>query len=458
MSRNNNDYSGVHQIPNFLRDLKGEPDWLSAIRQKAWERFEAMQWPDSSSEEEWRRSPVDHPLLDGTAFSLPQLSGQALQAAEAGQQALDTADAELAGPAIPLQQLTGYLAYNMSEAVMCAKDSSCQGMMVFTLDDICRGTVPDDIQLEIADFMLARLDSADNRFIPWNMAIMNTITVIVAEKDTICEKPFLIDYLINGANTVFSPVTIVIQKMGSQLSVLERFRSFNDLDSTLVNRGLIGSTANQSRLFLNLVQETGSECRYFSFASISCRRDSFVSQFEGHFGAGFAKGRVEAVMHDVNGEASVNGAYFGTDEQHYDFRTVQRHLSGNASSQALYRGVVKDSARTLHQGLIAVEEGASRTDAYLTNNNLVLNDGARADSIPTLEIKHDDVKCSHGSTTGSLNPAHLFYLLTRGFSVAEAQALLIEGFLLEPAVDLPVCVQQHVKLLVAEKLQGSAEV
>jgi Fe-S cluster assembly protein SufD len=114
-----------------------------------------------------------------------------------------------------------------------------------------------------------------------------------------------------------------------------------------------------------------------------------------------------------------------------DIGTLQEHRSPRATSDALYKGAVHPGGRSVFQGLIEVSPKAAKTDAYLTNKNLVLGDGARADSIPQLNILTDDVKCSHGSTTGKLDETQLFYLYSRGFSPSEAKKELTRGFLAE---------------------------
>jgi len=109
-------------------------------------------------------------------------------------------------------------------------------------------------------------------------------------------------------------------------------------------------------------------------------------------------------------------------------RTVQYHLQRAGQSRAFFKGAVAGNGRSVYQGLIEVDEAAPGTDAYLTNKNLILNDGARADSIPCLRIKTDDVKCSHGSTTGKLDEEALFYLMSRGLSRDSARKELITAF------------------------------
>ena len=120
-----------------------------------------------------------------------------------------------------------------------------------------------------------------------------------------------------------------------------------------------------------------------------------------------------------------------------DLRTVQRHDSPRATSRAFYKGAVEGGGRSVFQGLIEVAVGASGTDAYLTNRNLLLGDTARSDSIPTLRIGNNDVRCSHGSTTGRLSDDEIFYLESRGLDRGEARELLIIGYYEELLGDSP---------------------
>jgi Fe-S cluster assembly protein SufD len=156
-------------------------------------------------------------------------------------------------------------------------------------------------------------------------------------------------------------------------------------------------------------------------------------------------------------DAKINGLYFAEEDQHLDLRTVQYHRAPHGGSRTFYKGAVRDEGRSVYQGLIEVAPGADKTDAYLTNNNLILNDGARADSIPSLRIQTDDVKCSHGSTTGKIDPAQLYYLETRGYSEAEARELLVEGYFEEVAAGLDARLGDVIRSVVHQRLGGSDE-
>ena len=126
--------------------------------------------------------------------------------------------------------------------------------------------------------------------------------------------------------------------------------------------------------------------------------------------------------------AELKGIYFASGEQFFDFHTLQDHQVGNTTSDLLFKGALQDVARTVYAGLIRIEKGAARSDAYQANRNLVLSDKAKATSIPMLEIDNNDVRCTHGATVGPVDPNHLFYLQSRGISERTAKRMLIQGF------------------------------
>jgi len=115
-------------------------------------------------------------------------------------------------------------------------------------------------------------------------------------------------------------------------------------------------------------------------------------------------------------------------DQEIDQRTLQTHLAGNSHSDLLFKNALMDDSRTIFSGLIQVAEEAQKTDAYQTNRNLLLSSTAEANSLPGLEIKANDVKCSHGATTSQIDDNELFYMLARGINRATARELFVFGF------------------------------
>ena len=122
----------------------------------------------------------------------------------------------------------------------------------------------------------------------------------------------------------------------------------------------------------------------------------------------------------------------------HDLRTVQQHAAPQARSDLLFKGVVANQAHSVYSGLIRVEKGARGTNAFQTNRNLVLSEGARADSVPNLEIEDNDVRCSHASAVGPIDESQLFYLESRGVPTPAAERLIAMGFLDDVLERFPV--------------------
>src|SRR5207237_48514 len=118
-------------------------------------------------------------------------------------------------------------------------------------------------------------------------------------------------------------------------------------------------------------------------------------------------------------------------QQEFDARTLQDHISPHTASDLLYKNALDDRARSTFGGLIRVEPHAHFTDAYQKVRNLLLSDDSEANSMPGLEILADNVRCTHGATSGQIEPDELFYLRTRGIPVPAAQRLIVGGFLNE---------------------------
>jgi Fe-S cluster assembly protein SufD len=134
---------------------------------------------------------------------------------------------------------------------------------------------------------------------------------------------------------------------------------------------------------------------------------------------------------DLDGNGSwgrMSGLYFAHQRQHLDLDTQQNHHAIGTTSDLLFKGALRDKSRTVWQGMIVVDPGAQKTDGFQANRNVVLSKDARADSIPGLEIKADDVRCTHAATVGQMDETEVFYLMARGISRHDAIKLIVHGF------------------------------
>jgi Fe-S cluster assembly protein SufD len=148
----------------------------------------------------------------------------------------------------------------------------------------------------------------------------------------------------------------------------------------------------------------------------------------GALGSRLAKVNQRVALTGQDAEAQVNGVMFTQDRQHLCYNTHQHHMAPNCHSDLLYKTALQDRSRTVWRGMIQVDQQAQRTNAYQRNDNLMLSHTARSDSIPGLEIEADDVRCTHGSTSGRVDDSQVYYAMSRGYTRQEAIRMIVAGF------------------------------
>ncbi len=176
------------------------------------------------------------------------------------------------------------------------------------------------------------------------------------------------------------------------------------------------------------LQSWGRHVWNFSHERVRVERDAQLDWIFGAIGSRLTKNFSELDLAGEGAQGRMSGFYFTDGNQHLDHDTQQNHLAPNTTSDLLFKGALKGKSRSVWQGMIYVAPGAQKTDGYQANRNLVLDERARADSIPGLEICADDVRCTHGATVGKLEEEPLFYLQSRGIPIKDAQILLVQGF------------------------------
>lgn len=193
-----------------------------------------------------------------------------------------------------------------------------------------------------------------------------------------------------------------------------------------------------SRLGLVTVQDWGYETRAIAQERVRAGRDAAVRIGEAGLGARLGRLHLTVDLEGQGSHAEVVGLYFGELEQLLDYRLFIHHHSPNTNSDVFLKGAVQDQSHSVFTGLIKIHKDAQRTNAFETNRNLVLSEGAGAESVPNLEILANDVRCGHGSTVGPIDEEQRYYLMTRGLSRFRADRLIVQGFFEEVLQQLPV--------------------
>jgi len=308
-----------------------------------------------------------------------------------------------------------------------ALDLDVSGLAVVNESGIAIQRAPAGITFEPlpADYP-AELVPDDDRFALENLANWQHGLLVRVPKGVHLEKPLYVQVTSNGGSLYWRMV--VVAEEGARFTVIE------DLSSAGPD------TLAYSNAVVELFVEPGAKIEYVSLQNLSketwhfgryrarLERDSELDWVIGGFGSKRGKVWIENDLVGAGATSRVTGAYFADGEQHLDYDTFQEHAAPNTESDFAFKGALREQASAVWRGMIRVEEGAQKTNAYQENRNLLLSDTAHADSIPGLEIMANDVRCTHGATLGRVDREQLFYLMARGLTRAEAERLIVRGF------------------------------
>ena len=245
------------------------------------------------------------------------------------------------------------------------------------------------------------------------------------------DHPIVIVHLLGSRGTAevaeaVSARTVVNAGEAAEATVIELFVSGDG--SLLVIPIVDIAVGDGAVLSYSAIQELGEGAWQLGHQRIRAGRDSTVRTFTASLGGEYARFRTESVLAGQGGSAELLAAYLGDGTQVHDFRTLQEHAAPRTKSDLVFKGAVGGTARSVYSGLIRMRRGAKGADAFQTNRNLVLSDGAHADSVPNLDIEENDVRCSHASAVGQIDREQRFYLESRGVPPAIAERLILLGF------------------------------
>jgi Fe-S cluster assembly protein SufD len=220
---------------------------------------------------------------------------------------------------------------------------------------------------------------------------------------------------------------LIVLEEGAEAEVWERYRS-QDGAAGLFNAVVELSVGAGSNLRYVCEQELSDRSWVFATQRAELGRDAGLEWIALGFGSARGKVRMETKLAGQGSSARVTGAYAGAGVQHLDFDTTQEHAAEHTTSDLAFRGVLADRATAVWRGMIRVDPGAQKTDAFQESRNLLLSRQAHADAIPGLEIEADDVRCTHAAAVAQIDREQLYYLRARGLSEAQAKRLVIDGF------------------------------
>ncbi len=272
----------------------------------------------------------------------------------------------------------------------------------------------------------ARLIPEDDRFALENLAQWRHGLLVRVPKGVELDRPLYVTVTSNGGSLYWRMV--VEAEEGSRFTLIEDLSS-SAPDAVAYTNAVVELFVHDSaKVEYVSLQNLSQETWHFGRHRAVLERDAELDWVIGGFGSKRGKVWVENDLAGPGATSRVTGAYFADGDQHLDYDTFQEHIAPNTESDFAFKGALRERASAVWRGMIRVEEGAQKTNAYQENRNLLLSDTAHADSIPGLEIMANDVRCTHGATLGRVDREALFYLMARGLSRAEAERLIVRGF------------------------------
>ena len=290
-------------------------------------------------------------------------------------------------------------------------------------------------------------------------AAHHSTVAIVVPAGRVLTEPIVVTHHIpleqDGA--ALYPRLVVHAGADSEFTLVERFESHADVRALVVPRLVVHSeqAARVSYLGVNLL---GTRVWQLAHQQSTAERDSSTLLATVALGGDYARVRTDAKVLGQGASTRQVALYYADGDQMHDFRTLQDHVGARTHSDLLFKGAVQDRAKSVYTGLIRIGEDARGSSAYQTNRNLTLSEGAWAESVPNLDIRTNDVKCSHASTVGPIDDDQRFYLESRGIPPEVAERLVVLGFFEDVLSMLPVGgLRSDLRARVAEKLSRRIE-
>src|SRR5215471_6832472 len=426
--------SGILSGPNDSAEL---PDWFREQQRAAWSKFESIPRP-TRKDQPWRFSNVD--LLDLAPFKIPgPLSDHDRQ--------------NILKYSTGLEQFAGRMIFANDQLVernVVSEDLKKRGVIFQPLER----AMAEHADLFRKYFMSTEATLGSAKFAALHQALVSNGTFLFVPRGVEIEQPIEIFHWLRHDNMSIFPHLLLVTDELAKVTVIEHFRS--------CDRSAVGFACGVNDLIAGpgakityiCAQEWSSNVIALQLNSTTVDHDASAMSLNLNLGARYARFEGLSRLIGEGARSDMLAVSVVTNEQEFDSRTLQDHISPHGASDLLYKNALDDRARCTFGGLIRVEPHAHFTDAYQKVRNLLLSDDSEANSMPGLEILADNVRCTHGATSGQINEDEMFYLRSRGIPLKTAQRLIVAGFLNEviQRLDHPA-IADHLNRLIETKFE-----
>jgi Fe-S cluster assembly protein SufD len=432
--------AGLKAILSGPAESRDFPEWFRLQQREAWEQFEALPFP-TRKDQPWRFSSVN--LLDLTPF---QRSGEISE----------TDRATILQKSEMLDQVAGRLIFAGDQLIhrdVVSDQLRRRGVIFQSLER----AMTEHEELFQKYFMAQPAILGSAKFAALHKALVSSGTFLYVPRGVEIELPVEIFHWLTAENASVFPHLLLVADELAKVTVVECFRSLAGRSCSGFACGVNDLIAGPGAKVTYVCAQTwGDNVRALQINTTTVDHDASALSLNLHLGGRYSRFESLSRLIGEGARSDLLAVAVATGDQEFDARTLQDHVMPHTASDLLYKNALDGRARCTFGGLIRVEPHAHFTDAYQKVRNLLLSDDAEANSMPGLEILADNVRCTHGATSGQIEEDELFYLRSRGIPLPVAQRLIVTGFLDEVIQRLnQPAVAPHLRRLIERKFANS---
>jgi Fe-S cluster assembly protein SufB/Fe-S cluster assembly protein SufD len=310
---------------------------------------------------------------------------------------------------------------------------------------------------ELLKHIINKIDLNEDKFLALEQALFNSGIFIYIPKNLELNEPIRIihEQNTNGSSSVLRNI-FYLEESSSATIIHELYSNYHgkELKQVLFELNEL-YLANNARLN-HIILQTMSNCAHIANTKAYLYKDAKLNSYLGSFGGSLSRYKIDNILNDEGANVEHTETIFGSNDQRFDITTNLLHNSPNTKGKVIAKNIVRDKAIALFKGMIKIGKSASNSESYLAGHAIILNKGAKADAIPSLEIENKEVKATHSASVAQLDEEQLFYLTARGFNINEAKKMIILGFIDPLLRQLEPELRAWIKHIVDNKWNGKS--
>ena len=415
-----------------ISSSKNEPDWLKEYRKSSLSIYEELPVEVSPLYNKYtdakRMNPKKIALSINSDSKIPDFLSKRVE--------------ELKTENGIIQIGSNILSANLSEEL------KSKGVIIASIDDALKQNH------DIIEKAIKSSNSNEDKYTALNNAAFNSGIFVYIPKNQIIDEPIhLFSCLSEDGISTISRNIIFVEDNAKANIVQELYSPKNEQQAYLeLMNTSIGANSNLDVTTLQMMDQSSIN---FSTRNSQLAQDSKINWYLGLFGAMLSRYRIDYHLNGTGAMANDSEVIFGNKEQSFDLNTIVNHNKESTEGKVVEKSILKDKSKSLFKGMIRINEKAAHSNSFLSGRSILLDKGAKSDAIPGLEILTNDVKATHSASVAQIDEEQIFYLGSRCLSRAEAERIIVEGFLEPLSRSMSYQVRAWIAYLIESKWEGN---